>query len=375
MAAAFPTSYVAAREQFRAAAVQLQARWPSARLEAHPLDGYPDLTVDWLSAAPVVACKQLLVVTTGVHGIEGYVGAAILQLLIEDVLPRLDPRTTGLLLIHALNPWGMAQRQRTNAVNVDLNRNFVADGCYDPAFNADYDELYDVFNPRGPVRRRDLGLARFTLSLAGPLRRFSAVRVQEALLIGQYRHADGLYYGGVALQEESRLLLNLWRAELGGYERAVYLDMHTGYGPCDQMTVVNSPQEPRSNHELAAQFGYPLVVRTEPGAFYAIRGDVVDGLYSLAREAFPRTHFYGGTFEFGTLGDSLLNKIRSMQTMVLANQLRHHGAKDAAVREVVLRRFEALYVPEALAWREKALADARRAFEGVLRAEGFLEAR
>lgn len=368
----FPADYPTARAQFRALAPRLQARWPAAQLEAFPLSGQADLTVDGFYAPPLETPRRLLTVTTGLHGIEGYVGATMVQLLVEEFLPRLDPRETGLLLIHALNPWGMAQRQKTNAANVDLNRNFILEGDFPAVSNADYAALHPVFAPSRPVQRRDLGLLHFLLTLVGPLRRFSVARVQEAFLIGQYSHADGIYYGGTALQEELQLLLRWLRPCLERYEQVVYLDMHTGYGPRQQMSVVHSPQELRSDRELAARLDYPLVVHTEPGAFYAIRGDVVDGLYSLTRSEAPRTRFYGAAFEFGTLGDSWPAKIRSMQTMILANQLRHHGAGTAAVRAAVLRRFEALYVPTAASWRDKALADGRRAFEGILRAEGLL---
>ncbi|MBN1919795.1 MAG: DUF2817 domain-containing protein [Anaerolineae bacterium] len=369
----FPETYPEARLLFRNLAAGIHARWPSARLEARSLEGFPDLTTDWLYAAPLETQRQLLVVTTGLHGIEGYVGAAALQLLIEEFLPRLDPRVTGLLLIHALNPWGMLCRQKTNAVNVDLNRNFILDGAYPVDFNADYSALHRVLSRSQPVRHLDLRMLRFLFALAQVLRQSSAARVQEAFLLGQYRHADGIYYGGTTLAEELQLLLHLLRPHLAEYEQVTYLEMHTGYGPRNQMSLVHSPQEPRSNHELAVQLNYPLVVRTEPGAFYAIRGDVVDGLVALARSEAPRTRFYGATFEFGTLGDSLFNKIRSMQTMVLANQLRHHGAVSASVGEEVQHRFEALYAPRVASWQEKVLADAKRAFEGILRAENFLQ--
>lgn len=369
---ALVSTYFAAREEFRAALSAVRARWPMASLEAHVIRADPHLTIDWIAAPALETRERLLIVTTGVHGIEGDVGAMILHLLLQEILPCLEPRTTGLLLIHALNPWGMAQRQKTNACNVDLNRNFVGAKGYEATFNPDYDKLRDFFCPQRRVHRRDLSTVRFALTLVGPLRRFSVARIQEAFLIGQYRHAEGIFYGGTELQEELQLFSRLLQVHLAAYPQVLYLELHTGYGPRYQMSVVNSPQERRTDRELAEQFAYPLVVRTEPGAFYAIRGDIVDGLYSLVYAQYPRKRFYGATFEFGTLGDTLWHKIRSMQTMILANQVRHHGAENAAIQALVARCYEALYAPTAAAWLEKARADARRAFGGILRAEGFL---
>jgi hypothetical protein len=69
------------------------------------------------------------------------------QRFIDKYLPRLDPRTTGLLLVHAINPWGMKHHRRVNADNIDLNRTFLWNQAFDPAFNPEYDFLNDYINP------------------------------------------------------------------------------------------------------------------------------------------------------------------------------------------------------------------------------------
>jgi len=42
------------------------------------------------------------------------------------------------------------------------------------------------------------------------------------------------------------------------------------------------------------------------------------------------------------------------------------------MRKRIAREFQGLNAPQAEPWRAKAVADARRAFQGILRAEGFL---
>ena len=76
--------------------------------------------------------------------------------------------------------------------------------------------------------------------------------------------------------------------------------------------------------------------------------------------------------EFGTFGDSLLERIRSLRAMVFENQLHSFGAVNEASAEAIRREFRELYFPSQPAWREKALADGRQAFEGILRLYGLL---
>jgi hypothetical protein len=48
------------------------------------------------------------------------------------------------------------------------------------------------------------------------------------------------------------------------------------------------------------------------------------------------------------------------------------GILRASVAGLVRREFTALYRPDDARWWDKAEADARQAFEGILRAEGFI---
>ena len=108
IASLFPAGYEESRDRFRHSLARVQEFWPNARLEAHRLPGTEDLTIDWLEATALEKCESLLVFTTAEHGIEGYVGAGVLQLLCDQILPQLHAGNTGLLLIHGVNPWGMS---------------------------------------------------------------------------------------------------------------------------------------------------------------------------------------------------------------------------------------------------------------------------
>jgi predicted deacylase len=337
-------------------------------LSRHPVGGDENLTIDWMTADALQDKTRLLIFTTGEHGIEGYVGSTILQLFLREYLARLDPRSVGLLLVHAINPWGMEHRRRTNAANVDLNRNFQA---FDPSFNPEYARLAPLLMPQGPIRNLFLSDLVFALRLSVSLIAFGPQTLRKAALLGQYRFPCGIYYGGEAPQEETRTMIELYRTRMREYEHIVHLDMHTGYGPRYQMSLVNSCLEPTDSREFVERFGYPRVVKSDPAEFYSIQGDMVDWVYTLVGNEFPGKRLYSTSFEFGTYGDSMLTALRSLRAMILENQL-HWFAASAGVQARIQHDFQELFFPEQDRWREAALTNARRALEGIFRAQDFL---
>ena len=366
----FPSSYFSSRQRFRAALEDILERWPGAKLTSHLVQSDEDLTIDWIEAPAVETADALLLVTSGEHGVEAYAGCAVLQMMIEEYLPLLDPQHTGLALVHSINPWGMAHHRRTNKGNVDINRNFVLDPMQlDPAFNADYKRFNGFLNPRHKLRGYGLQKALFVPYALLRAGLSGSDRLKRATLLGQYAFPQGIYYGGRSIQPETQVLMDLYRRWFGAYRQVVHIDLHTGYGPRYQMSVVNSSFEKVSSGELAERFNYPLVVKTDPDEFYSISGDMIDYIYQMVGKEFPNCAFYSTTFEFGTFGDSLINSLESLRTMIHENQMHHQGAGDT---EAVRQDFDELYCPSEPEWREKVLADARQALNGILAAWGMI---
>ncbi len=368
----FPASYTSSRLRFRGYLERLQARWPLARLVTRPLPGDPNLTQDWIEAVPRGKREKVLLFTLGEHGIEGFVGSAILDLFVNEFLPRIDPETTGLVLVHAVNPWGMAHRRRVNAANVDLNRNFVwNERDLDPTANPDYARISTFFNPRRPIKKQPARLFWFAEGLASRIRRMGAGRLKSAMLLGQYRFGRGVYYGGETRQPETLPVIDLFRSALESYPRILLLDMHTGYGPRHVMSVVNSVFERRTSKELKLDFAYPDVVKSDPTEFYAIQGDMIDYVYTLAKNIAPSKHLYAASFEFGTFGDSFAAALRSLRTVIEENCLHWYGAAEEAAKERILTEYTEMFYPSDPAWQARAVENARRALRNILQAEGF----
>ena len=366
----FPESYEISRARFMRDCERLGPMWASSRLETHPLKNFPDLGIDWLWAEPRKK-ENIVLVSIGEHGVEGIVGSAMQKLFIDEFAPRINRENTGLLLVHAINPWGMKNRKRVTANHVDLNRNFVYDGNFDPEINPAYDTLRDFLCPQRPVRTLSAEALPFYVNGIRYMISPGKAKVQEASLLGQYRHSQGLYYGGTEFQEETAVLMDLYRKAVAEYQNFIQVDIHTGYGPRYQMSVIVPPLDPTPSSEATRKFNYPLVQKIDVNEFYAISGDMGEYVYRLRDAEFPGKNVFACGFEFGTFGDSLPALLRSLKMTILENQLRHHGAVSPQAEKEVLAEYAELFLPSEIKWREKAIVDCRQAYEGILSAFGI----
>jgi predicted deacylase len=363
----FSDTYSVSRLKFRGLLEGVQKQWPEAELTtaATCSDEY---TTDMIIAPPREK-RHLLLITTGQHGIEGYAGGAFLQLLAREYLDKLDPELTGLILVHAINPWGMANFRRVDQDNIDLNRNFNTDWSDFEDVNMDYPRLRFLLEP-GELGKKGEQAA-FYFRLARALLRAGSGGIKRALTLGQYQFDKGLYYGGADYQPITLQLIDLYRRALSDYKHVVHLDIHTGYGPEKRMTIVNSAWERRDTAELKEKLGYDLIVKADPEEFYTIQGDMVDYMCRLGQQ-YSETQLYSTCFEFGTLGDSAGAMLKSLRALIDENRLWQHGGGDTLRDEVIRKQFVEAFYPSCSIWRQRAVEDARRALTGVLRSEGLV---
>jgi hypothetical protein len=263
----------------------MRSKWPSARLESHVLKDHPDLSLDWLWAEPRLK-QNLIIVSTGQHGIEGYVGSAMLKLFIDEFAPRLNSKNTGLLLVHAINPWGMKYNRKVNENGVDLNRNFTYDGVFDPAGNPYFLKLKRLLAPHYPVRSFGAETLKFSWRTVKALITEGASALTYAALLGQYAEPIAMYYGGTRHEEGSRVMIDLFHQALENYRTIIHLDMHSGYGPRYLMSITVVPLEPLKSAELSSKFNYPLVLRGDHEEFYATHGDMTGYFYNCGTKNF-----------------------------------------------------------------------------------------
>lgn len=211
----FSPDYRTSRSRFRSAVLANGGRIESILLDAKgPAD--EDLTIDigyFGDSRP----HRVLIHSSGLRGVEGFAGSAIQLQWLEEGIPQLAP-DSAIVLVHAMNPYGMAWCRRVNENNVDLSLNFLdADEAFAGAPEG-YAEINSWLNPESP-RRPDM----FWMCVI-----FRARTLRHCLAEGQYEFPRGLCFGGKRHEQAARRFQLYISQRLAGAERIAAIDVHTG---------------------------------------------------------------------------------------------------------------------------------------------------
>jgi Protein of unknown function (DUF2817) len=228
----FSPDYLTARDRFRHAARTAGARLDALELEARGPHGEA-LSMDIASLGAENATR-LVLHTTGMHGVEAYAGSAV-QLAALASLGE-PPAGCALVLVHVLNPYGMAWSRRVNEHNVDLNRNFGSHGQTGSEVPGLYDRIDGIINPQSPP-----AFDWFPLAAAMLVFRHGVRALNQAVAEGQYTHPRGLFYGGMELEPGPQRYLEWLQRSCGKAEYVFALDVHTGLGPWSESTLILEP--------------------------------------------------------------------------------------------------------------------------------------
>jgi hypothetical protein len=264
----YPRSYYEARKAFREAALRV-----GAKIQDHVVlagqQRLDDLSIDVAvigSANP----EWSVVVSTGLHGIEGFFGSAVQIAYLQDLIDRksLDKRNGELVFLHSLNPFGFAMLRRVNEENVDLNRNFLLPSrSYRGAPDA-YAKLNDFLNPQAPPRRVDFYLAKVLWKIG----RVGLPALKQAIAGGQYKFPKGIFFGGHAPSRSAQIVQSNMLRWIRG-RHVVHLDFHTGLGKYSTYKLlVTVPLGAEMQLQYRKLFGSQSRVRSRlPGAGFAQR--------------------------------------------------------------------------------------------------------
>lgn len=289
----FAADYLEARTKFLKATA---AR--GCRLTAHmnPYAKGPsgeDLFVDVATTGPEEAATALLLIS-GTHGVEGYAGSACQIGWLGSERNDAFPPALKVVVIHALNPYGFAWNRRVTEDNVDLNRNFVDHTAPYPG-NDGYDELKEAIAPAD--------LSAETLKHASDLfrafvRKHSAFAMQEAVSKGQYRHPDGMYFGGTREQWSAALFRHVVRRELAHCRRVGVVDFHTGLGPYGYGELITEDGADTPAYRRAKSWWGDTVRSTHAGE--SVSAHVDGSLDSSIPALLPHAEVTMAALEFGT---------------------------------------------------------------------------
>ncbi|WP_270180762.1 M14 family metallopeptidase [Alkalihalobacillus sp. CinArs1] len=365
----FPESYEESRRTFRGHLDKIKQKWPQAELVTEQIGKEVDNTIDMIKSDANASNDKVLFFTTGEHGIEGYAGAAVTHMFVEEYLDRIDPRTTGICFVHALNPWGMKHFRRVTENNVDLNRHYVYDSVPEDV-NKKFEKESDLFLPNGKIHDLEHEKKKLYAQLAKGLAKEGYSGIKEAKGMGQFQFHRGVYYGGKKEEEPAVFLKKVQHDLLSTYPRVIHMDWHTALGPTNELTMVISEQDSREQGDLEKAYNMKNIEKFAPTK---VKGDSTYHFHKLKNEDYPDTYLFSALFEFGTFGTGKKAELREFMTIVLENHLYWEGAENPEDRKWIQDEFRAMFYPKEQEWLESVLQEAKGGIDSVLTREEIMK--
>jgi hypothetical protein len=348
----FPGDYQSARRAFLAAAERRATRVASHPIRRRGPRG-EELAIDTAYIGPQ-APETLIVVTSGTHGVEGFAGSAIQHRFLAEQLDGFaPPAAMGILVIHAVNPFGFAHLRRVNENNVDLNRNFLRHPD-EHVPNPDYETLFEAINPDDLEEESERARQARLLEFA---REHGTRRLQEVLTCGQYTYRMGLQFGGVEEEESNRLIRLVLRNETRGARRVAWIDIHTGLGPYGVCEMISQAAPEAPAYRRGARWYGDAVRSTVAGDSVTpyLNGDILDGALTEISSAVEVTPFAP---EFGTY-----DLARIFLAMRADNWLHHHGDLESPQARAIKAELLEVFRPANADWQSRILDRGARILE------------
>jgi len=352
--AAFAADYGEARDKFTAAA---GARSLSVERYEHPTARGARgeaLSMD-VALLGNTDAPAMLLVTSAMHGVEGFAGSGCQVALLQDDSVRAAIAESGVavLFCHAVNPYGFSHLRRANEDNVDVNRNF-RDFSQPLARNDAYASLHAMLVPdEWPPGSSN------TEALKASAARYGLARLQAIITSGQSEFPDGLFYTGRA-PTWSNVSLREMLARHGQSRRALgWIDIHTGLGPWGHgEKIYNGPDEQATIARAKAWYGIDVTTFYDGTSTSAALTGVA---YHAAVETCPAARVTGIGLEFGTRPLT-----ETLQALRGEQWLTNHPSAPEALRLAIKRQMRDAFFDESIAWQALVYGQTRVAvLQGV----------
>lgn len=338
--AAFSSDYAAARQRFRELAARLG--WETL---AYPI-GSDEATGESFIVDVAISegdPRRTLVVSSGLHGVEGFFGSAV-QIAAMEKWATVPAPNARRVFVHGLNPYGFARIRRFDGDNVDPNRNFLLAGERYQGAPERYAELDALLNPPPPPSLFDA----FLLRAAYVVLRYGMPALKQAVAGGQYDFPEGLFFGGKEPCPTQRLLELKLPGWIAGAEQIVHLDFHTGLGGYGTWKLLlDSPLTEGQRSWLVERFGEGTFA--EPagaGSEYVARGSI--GRWLMQRKL--AANYLYACAEFGTYAP-----LRVLSALRTENQTHRARKPDAPAAQRAKDALLEAFCPASPTWRNRAL--------------------
>ncbi len=338
----FPCGYREASERFQTSADAADCPISSWEISARGPNG-ERLSIDVAQWGNPDAQRWLLL-TTGLHGSEAPLGSAVVLNLLEELKQTEPDDDVGVLVIHALNPFGYAWVRRTNENNIDLNRNGLLPTEEYSGAHPLYHHVYQAFDPHRRHRVNNFYLQAWWLIM-----RHSKAALQCSLPVGQYEYPRGLFYGGKEAAQSLKLLQQHLPSLLPNAQDVLHLDFHTGLGRwANCKLLIDLPDEHPDAQWLQswAPAGVVESAANNRTAYHA-RGSLGPWMKHFV---FPHAHYRYAAAEFGTFGN-----VAVLRSLVKELQAHYACQPDDRYYQQTKALLRETFVPSSPEWRKRTL--------------------
>lgn len=362
----FQNSYNDCRKAFILQAENMKQRFDSVQIFSVPIESKTDddLTIDFCYIPAKDSTLKLMVINSGIHGIEGFVGSAVQQMLMNELLKPEMFSDVGILFVHGMNAWGFKNERRVSENNVDLNRNFSIDESLFETPNNGYVALYDMLAPKGKLNMGSLENRFFMLTAINQIVRKGMPALLQAFAQGQYQFSESIYFGGNGFEQQVAILTSVLQEKAAGCSTILTIDYHTGFGERGVLHLFPNPvNDSEVKKKMETIFEGYKIDWGDSDKFYTVSGQFCEFVASV----FPNKTSIPMVLEFGTLNTaSTVGAIKSAHISILENQGFQYGYKSEIDKQKVKAAYYEMFYPPSEKWRTNALIKAKELMEVVI---------
>ncbi len=358
----FDKPYFKARDDFRAYSGHFAAKHPGGITGAIPVSNKEgdDLTVDYLVLPAKSQPKNLVYISSGVHGSEAPTGSAMMEMFFRENLPNMDLSSTTVVMVHSYNPWGHLHNFRNTADNRDATRNNLKSAedfqSYPPR---DYDLVRGVVSAaKAPPFTFAQSFTAAAAGMVGLLFKtgFDMQRIVKSYAEGQVDDPKGVNYAGRSHLPQRAPLMEALQPHFEKAENIYHFDIHTGLGETGVLHMINQTEDKdrKASKEFIASFADGESIKyadvDTPNFYDTSFGDFTNNTEVMAG---TESKVFSYTAEVGTLGISTMDKIVTAARSKERNQLHFFSDRvSEGKKEAILTRTTDLFDPQDSEWRQ-----------------------
>ncbi len=305
--------------------------------------------------------KPTLLVSSGLHGVEGFFGSAVQLAAIEKLFSGLDPvvdlNELHTVFVHGINPFGFSHGRRVDENNVDLNRNFLKDRQHYRGAPDAYRKLNGFLNPQSPPD----ALEPYTLKAAAYILRYGVPALKEAIACGQYQYPKGIFYGGSNCSTATEFVMENCESWVDDAKLVVHIDLHTGLGKFGEYKILlNDSTSTEDYRWYERTFGENAIadLKSKDKTAYEVSG----GMGAWLQNKFTDRRYYFAGAEFGTY-----SPVRVLGALRAENRTHHYASPDSDPYKKAKAELMECFCPASEHWRKKTIGASVKIISAAIR--------